>query len=174
MATVSTETNKPNQPPQGPAPGQRPQTTSEPGRSTVAQKEPEKAPENPAAKSATGSKDPVTSAKSQEDLDKAAVESHNAPSPKSEKSTDSSVRQKTVTEVNDELDKLVEKITEDLQSIAGDGNPITDITSQLVARLRRGAKGVGAAPLRHTSGGSPLDAFDKARAEGKAPVQGSF
>ena len=163
MATESTnKPTPPSKPEQGPAPGQRAQTTTEPGRTTVAQKEPEKVPENK-----TGSTNPVTAAKSQEDLDKAAVESHNAPA-------DSSVRVKSIDEVNKAFDSLIETVEEELQSIAGEGNSIDDVRSQFIGRLRRGPRSVGAAPIRHTSGGTPLEQLDKARAEGKAPVQGGF
>lgn len=170
--------NKPKEPQQGPAPGQRAQTTGEPGRTTVAQKEPEKVPENKNApvkndtgkNDPTGSTNPVTAAKSQEDLDKAAVASHNAPS---EPADTSKPVQKNLDEINKKLDELAEQVAKELESLAN-GGAIDDIRSQFVARVRRGVKSVGAAPIRHTSGGAPLEQLDEARRKGLAPVQGSF
>jgi hypothetical protein len=157
-----------NKPLAGPAAGQKPQTTSNPGQTTVKQ-----TPAEVKEAAKFEGKDPVTTAKSQKDLDKAAVESHNPDEADAPKQTDR-VEQKTLDQINEGLDKIVERIVnEDLPGLVGDGDQ-TDIKSQLVARLRRGLKGVGAAPLRHTSGGSPSNKFDEAREKGLAPVQGSF
>lgn len=160
-----------NKPLAGPAAGQKPQTTANPGQTTVKQTPAEV---KEAAKF-EGKPDPVTNAKSQKDLDKAAVESHNPEGEDAKKPAQTDrVEQKTLDEINEALDSLVKRVVEeDLPKLVGDGDQ-TDIKSQLVARLRRGLKGVGAAPLRHTSGGSPSNKFDEAREKGLAPVQGSF
>ncbi len=158
-----------NKPLAGPAPGQKPQTTSNPSQTTVKQ-----TPAEVKEAAKFEGKDPVTTAKSQKDLDKAAVESHNPDDADKPKVSTDRVEQKTLDQINEGLDEIVKRIVEeDLPKLVGDGDQ-TDIKSQLVARLRRGLKGVGAAPLRHTSGGSPSNKFDEAREKGLAPVQGSF
>lgn len=139
----------------GPAPGQRPQTTSEPGRTTVAQKEPEHVKENTGDKNA-GAK--LDEKKEQKD------------------SSAESKRLQGLADAEEKIQKLVDQTKEALDEIAGDGQVAdANLLQDFSARLRR-AKNVGAAPLRHTSGGSPeekLDAPNNPNSE-RVKRQGSF